>query len=901
MVAALAAGPVFAQKETAGFPEDWSHHHVVFSNPGTFDKAIRSGSFDGWYKTVNDPRFTFQQLRRAAHHNNGKPKRERQDATLQRDWSATLGGAGVAPGMYPAKYQFINGPGTPNCSDYVVFSVNKGGVSGSQPNIVGYTNLYVNAAGTGFCPGNAPKVLFSYFVGNGTLRTSPVLGPLSGQVAYVGSQFHVLKGAGTGGSNGTIAAPVAPGAGNTASDTSLLLSGSVGITRSSPFYDYANDVAYVGDDSGQLHKITPVFNGTPKEVISSSGANIWPAVVSTQSSKILTSPIFDGGTHVYVGDSSGYLYSVNSTTGSGTGGVTASGQLGSGVGIGIVDPPILDGTAKSLYVFVSQSIASPTHGAVVVFNISSGLTAGSTGTSANLGTNSGTLPLYAGDFDNTYYSSSNGAEPAGNLYACGNVGGNPTLYVVPITYSSGPLLGTVVTGPVLASGTVGCAPFTDYFNTSTSQDWLFGSVPGNSCGATGGTTAGGCVMSFNITTALTNTTPGPWTPSTLYATNAEIVDTSGRIQKCTGGGCGGTVSTSGTSAPAWTATTTTDGINAAATSTLTLSANGAVSGATVTIGSVTLMASAPVKATGTVTVDSTLASTDTVQIGSLTYSFASAGTPVLSSTHWVYRSSTSNCSSGCTAASTTQIAANLEAAINLDPTKCATTTGGTCYFTGTGGVTANTTVVATAQATTRISLSAITPGTSGNSITMACTAGTGTFSFNGGAACASTATTSFTGGTNGSNGAPNFQYWSGSAAVTATQLAANIVAAITAAEETTAGITAPTYTSGNAFFTITAASTGEAGNSITVGGTLASATWSPSSTHLAGGTSALTWSSQGAATATSSTTVPEPTGASGIIIDNSGSAAGEANIYFGTLSGTGAQNAAIKMTQSLLQ
>jgi hypothetical protein len=91
----------------------------------------------------------------------------------------------------------------------VVFGVNKPGVSGSQANIVGLSNLY-----NGTCTPTAPTVLFSYYVGTGTVQTSPILGPNANQVAYVesipsGSKFHVLTGAGTGSSNGTIVAPVA--------------------------------------------------------------------------------------------------------------------------------------------------------------------------------------------------------------------------------------------------------------------------------------------------------------------------------------------------------------------------------------------------------------------------------------------------------------------------------------------------------------------------------------------------------------------------------------------------------------------------------------------------------------------------------------------------------------------
>jgi hypothetical protein len=49
------------------------------------------------------------------------------------------------------------------------------------------------------------------------------------------------------------------------------------------------------------------------------------------------------------------------------------------------------------------------------------------------------------------------------------------------------------------------------------------------------------------------------------------------------------------------------------------------------------------------------------------------------------------------------------------------------------------------------------------------------------------------------------------------------------------------------------------------------------------------------------TTAAQPTGTSGIIIDNVSASAGTSNIYFGTLSGTGATNTAVKMTQAGLK
>jgi hypothetical protein len=528
LVAVLAPGPSFAQKEKEkeGFPEDWSHHHVVFSNPGTIGEAAGRGSFDSWYKVVTNPRFTHQLLKRRQKPPRGMGNKGPQVTPLQRDWSATLGGAGVAPDMFPAKWQFSPAANAASCSDYVVFPVNKAGVLGSQPNIVAYDNLYVNAGGAGTCPGTTPTVLFSYFVGTGTVQTSPTLGGAAGQVAYVesiagGSKFHVLKGAGTGASKGTVAAPVAPGTGNSATDVALILNGGVSVTRSSPFYDFAHDAAYVGDDSGKLHKITPVFNGAPAEVVS-AGANVWPATVSTQAGEILTPPVFDDGSaKVFVGDSQGFLYSVNSTTGSGSAGVLQSAQLGNSAS-GIVDSPLLDPSAETLYVFVSDNVGG-TASAVFLFNTAASISA-SSGTNVTVGTSSTTVPVYDGTFDNIYFTSANGGQPAGNLYVCGNAGGNPTLYIIPITYSGGAQhMGAAVAGPAFANSNVGCSPLTEFYNSSTSIDWLFGGVGSNSCGASP-STAGGCVLSFNITTALTAATPGPWTPDTAFALNNEIVD-----------------------------------------------------------------------------------------------------------------------------------------------------------------------------------------------------------------------------------------------------------------------------------------------------------------------------------------------------------------------------------------
>jgi hypothetical protein len=50
--------------EVQGLVDDWSHHHLIFSNPGTEEEAIKNGRYEEWLRVVNDPRYIMQQLKR---------------------------------------------------------------------------------------------------------------------------------------------------------------------------------------------------------------------------------------------------------------------------------------------------------------------------------------------------------------------------------------------------------------------------------------------------------------------------------------------------------------------------------------------------------------------------------------------------------------------------------------------------------------------------------------------------------------------------------------------------------------------------------------------------------------------------------------------------------------------
>jgi hypothetical protein len=53
-------------KQAKGVPSDWTHQHLVFSNPGSADEAIRNGTYERWLKISTDPRYIMQQQKRSA-------------------------------------------------------------------------------------------------------------------------------------------------------------------------------------------------------------------------------------------------------------------------------------------------------------------------------------------------------------------------------------------------------------------------------------------------------------------------------------------------------------------------------------------------------------------------------------------------------------------------------------------------------------------------------------------------------------------------------------------------------------------------------------------------------------------------------------------------------------------
>ena len=384
-----------------------------------------------------------------------------------------------------------------------------GSGTAGQPTIVAFNRLYKTTCETASTP--LPATFWSYNTGNGAIAdSSPVLSLDGAQVAFVQrtagvASLVLLKWSNTV-SVGTVGAPTTPTnttlAGYRACTapcmTVIALSGSPDNSNSSPYYVYGDDILFVGDDNGSLHKFTGVFGGTPAEVTAAG----WPVAVSP--GNILSSPVYDFGSgKVFVGSTAGAatggrLHAVNSD-----GTFVSSGQLATASSSGVRDAPIVDSTAQRVYAFVATDVSGTTAGicttspCAAVYQFPTAFAGSSTGTKVQVGRGSVSTTgrfLYAGTFDDAYYNSPTPASPAGHLYVCGNQANTarrPTLWQIPI---GGNAMSNAVLGPTLVSANADCSAITEVMNNG--NDYIYASVTasGNDTGCTGA-----CIYMFNLT------------------------------------------------------------------------------------------------------------------------------------------------------------------------------------------------------------------------------------------------------------------------------------------------------------------------------------------------------------------------------------------------------------------
>ena len=477
LVSALTA-QVAEHRTRIGFPQDWTHRHVVFHRQMLWQHP----------QVAAEPRVLHQFIRKMPYSALATLAASDEVSTsasapMQRDWNVSLGGGKVAFGMSPLKYGF-DITAAPSCAnDFVAFGLDVAGVTGGQGNFVAFNNLYRGPGG--FCGTGTPTTYFSYnttTVAGGRIGTSPVISIDGKKIAFVESTatssiFHVLKWA-TGPGNGT--SPVVsatPGVGNTATMTSLTYAPANTNTRSSPWIDYEQDTAYVGANNGRLYKITGVFRGTP----TLAGAP-WPVLINAN--RVLTGPVLDQITrNIFVGDARGILWSVNANTPATVRSLNVG--LPGATNPSILDSPIVDVDNGTVFAISSNDGTS----AVVV--------QADTGTLAQLrrarigrGSTGGlTADLYGGAFTNDYFNN----PASGSLFLCGTGAADTT----PWRYSFG-FTGRVLNANPSSSGQIlnfidsRCSPITEFFNPdigSAGTDFFFWGMTSNCVAAVG------CVMS----------------------------------------------------------------------------------------------------------------------------------------------------------------------------------------------------------------------------------------------------------------------------------------------------------------------------------------------------------------------------------------------------------------------
>ena len=538
-----------AHSSFVGIPTDWSTGHVVFSPPAP-------GS-DAEDKVQQDPRYWLQQIRHAQLQSDDSfatddgvgavpdKKKKKKKAKLVKikkvkvvkDWSQSLGGAGATVGanVFPAKFSY--GITSASCNDYVVYNTSLAGAAG-QASVIAFNKIYLGTLANGGCGSTtAPAVAWSYNTG-GTVVTSVTPSFDGSQVAFVQgtganltANLEILRPVVGQGTSAT--APVAPTTSTTTPATyvtckagagSCLLSipfnGAPNDTNSSPYYVFSGtdaDTIFVGDNSGKVHKFTGVFNGTPAEVTTGG----FPVTVAIE---ILSGAIYNevaGTVEVdasYDGTNNGarlHEVTVDAATPVVTdstilGPTTAGGTNCAGTTLGattsalLLDAPLVDpsaGTSGETYVFIGNDGVTAPNSAVYQF--ATGFAEHTCGNKVVIGTGSTTgVAVYSGAFDAIYLKSAD--PPSGNIYVCGNAGGDPTLYRIPIASNA---FGTVSTGPVLTTAATTCSPVTEFENVATDRAYLSVRASGKTAAPISCPASGGCLMSFTLGTTLPVTTP----------------------------------------------------------------------------------------------------------------------------------------------------------------------------------------------------------------------------------------------------------------------------------------------------------------------------------------------------------------------------------------------------------
>jgi len=582
-----------------GAIHDWTHDHTLYPRVGPMNRLIAlqndRRAIQHWEESY---RKDYARWRGGEGEGEGHRSHHHNQSSMKRDWAIFTGGTvggtlfsgSSNNSAYSAKWTFdINenltgaSANTGACaSDYLVAPVNtiSAGVSTTgigQPDIVGLNNLYSGPAGppvpptgtTGICNRGTPAatddgvsatVLFSYAIiaDDGLVTTSPVTSFDGNLIAFVevGSvggtaHFHVLHWNAGDGANPLhdqdvstfLTAPIttfvsSPPAAGQVTDLPLTTTVGTGLDSiSSPYVEYSDDVAYVGNDGGMIFKIKNVFcptwapcNGSvppPPSLDTTFGTG---GSIQLPCTGMVSGITVDGsGGNIFAGCSDGFLYEISPT-----GTVLSSLQIGDGNGTngGIVDAPTLDEVNGWVYVETGSCVSTLTgcttggvgFGAPALVQASMSNLA--TPSAAYLGPFTGVptdvnpVNVHAPAFNDAYFTSPSSGNWILYDYASDNGnGGEIVLYGVTFNVATAPNSAHIMDSGAppnalnFAIGASEVSPLTEFFTTG-GEDRLFAgnlvATPGN-------------VVSFNITSGFPAATEFSNFPDTYGTGTSGIV------------------------------------------------------------------------------------------------------------------------------------------------------------------------------------------------------------------------------------------------------------------------------------------------------------------------------------------------------------------------------------------
>ena len=195
--------------EIKGLPDDWTHHHLVFSSPGMEHEALANGTYDRWLSVVNNPRYIIQQLKRhaAAHGPAAADVARIQEATKPDGLTPMLqlGGGGDGGGGGDRRHQqkvhkdwSVGMDGAAATATGTVGTLNSSNISGSSTLTIGSVTLDASpptaASETGTFTGN-PTNGQTATIGGSVVLTASLSTAATGSIS-VASSFCFKAGQG---------------------------------------------------------------------------------------------------------------------------------------------------------------------------------------------------------------------------------------------------------------------------------------------------------------------------------------------------------------------------------------------------------------------------------------------------------------------------------------------------------------------------------------------------------------------------------------------------------------------------------------------------------------------------------------------------------------------------------